>query len=247
LPVVSLAIGSSILFHWQYENNYSAGGQSQDAPSGATNVLTGTKYNRAQKSVCYTDTLGRLNTYSFELKTKAYSVYNADDARKVGNNLPLETEETETIDLPSNYIFKVDDLLIEKDSGEALSFDVQIHNYSDNENFIIGSGLTNFCPLIGGGSSADELILYGFKNRLNPFSRHITLSEGDEPLEMLTFSSADKKVTMTLPSTINSYNAWALLALDKNGNYQIVFGENRAYNGEDFDLTLYMIPKRNHD
>jgi hypothetical protein len=245
LPVVSLAIGSSILFHWQYENNYSAGGQSQKAPDGATNVITGTKYNRAQKSVRYADTIGRLNTYNFRLAHTTISGDSADSARTRGNALP----EYSATNIDQTEYFGVSNLLVEKDSGEALSFDVQIHNYSDNENFIIGSGLTNFCPLIGGALSADRFFLYGFENRLNPFNRFVSLTDGSQigNISDLNATSADEKVTMTLPSKINNYNAWALLALDKNGNYQIVFGENRAYDGTSFKTELYMIPKRNHD
>ena len=46
--------------------------------------------------------------------------------------------------------FELNDLLIKKDSAEALKFAAQYHFRQDWRDFIIGSGMSNFCSLVGG-------------------------------------------------------------------------------------------------
>lgn len=67
LPLITFPIGHSLQFSWKYEGNMSAGNMSVPAPNLAVSGTTGTKYNRAQKAVVYTDAYGRLKTYDFEI------------------------------------------------------------------------------------------------------------------------------------------------------------------------------------
>lgn len=348
LPVVSLAMGNSIMFQWEYQDNYSSGYMSEEAPQGATSILSGTKYNRAQKAVKYADMYGKLETYSFGLlfsgplpdsenliwlenaesvlekgeidyqgtveleiqssiiakitlteiypfditvtfnavlttgdnkeyttviragsistrvtvsgiissleyvSAKTYDVtdtiyYNnpSDVFKQIGYSLPLKPTElrsTTTLEEWHDvYAIAVNDLLIQKNSSEALAFSVQLHYCTDSENFIIGSGLSNFCPLIGG--SADELALYGFNERINIFNRHINVSTGTE-LTLPEITLTNNKLKITLPATVNDYNAWAYVGKDKKGNNQIIFGENKDLDGSDFNTELFLLPMR---
>lgn len=351
LPVVSLAIGNSIMFQWQYQNNYSAGYMSEQAPVGATDISSGTRYNRAQKAVKYADMYGKLETYNFHLlnrgptsdenliwiegvekewkprevsypgdvtfeikntlqvnvklsepypfkvtvkflvqnekeqekeyevtinanmthnykiisnlipplktvtlisatcfDTNGYTFYTAkaDIAKMIGYNLPLKPSQLRIVsdfsEWESTNFISVKKLLVQKNSSEALTFAVQYHYCTQDENFIIGSGLTNFCPLIGG--KAEELVLYGFKERINIFNRRIAITEDDKKLDFNSdnIKPEDGKIHITLPPDINEYQAWAYLGKDKKGNYQIIFGENKDLEGSDFEKELYLLP-----
>ncbi|MDE6442182.1 MAG: hypothetical protein K2L12_05480 [Clostridia bacterium] len=253
LSVVSLALGNSIFFQWAYEDNYSAGSMSQPAPEGATSVLSGTKYNRAKKAVSYCDMFGRMETYDFSIMPtgpvpngsnigwKEDSVIYSKEyvMRKIGYSLPLKPDEL--VGWNGKPYISVEKLLVEKNSSEALTFSVQLHYCTDNENFIIGSGLTNFCSLVGG--EAQEVGLYGFTNRINIFKRRFSVNNATK-LSDIGFKVNSEKLRMEieLPKAINNYSAWALMGKDKNGNYQIIFGENKDLNGSDFETELYLLP-----
>lgn len=275
LPVISLAVGNSIMFQWGYQNNYSAGYMSENAPDGATSVISGTKYNKAQKAVKYSDTYGKLETLSYYLMpsgpvpqnknmvcfTNNDTLINDEDIVKfIANSLPLFPEGLylNTNDFPAwtgeRYI-SVENLLVEKNSSEALTFITQYHFCSIIENFIIGSGLTNFCPLIGG--AAVDLAIYGFEERLNIFNRRISVKDED-----LLFSGhvQSKKLDFRtgvalrfeLPVNINArnedgtfkYKAWAYVGRTKpTENFQIIFGENRNFKESAFERWLFLYPE----
>ncbi len=357
LPVVSLAIGNSIYFQWDYDDNYSAGYLSEEAPEGSTSKLSGSSYCRAQRAVRYCDMYGKLEYYSFKLgrhgpvadgsllwiandydiekaeqalingkvaykgevkitesvpKTLSFKIsephtfnvditvkitfvdyttktvtvtiepgltetaitfdkptnnrelksaltYYVDDfeiysnadkiTQMVGYSLPLKPRNLRTTDLREwkikEYI-SASDLVVEKNSSEALTFSVQLHYCSDNENFIIGSGLTNFCSLIGG--STRKTALYGFKERINIFRRRFPVDDKNHATELppIVFDTVEtednKRIKITLPVQINDYAAWALMGKDSNGNWQIVFGENRDLKGSEFNTELYLLP-----
>lgn len=128
---------------------------------------------------------------------------------------------------------------MQKNSSEALTFSVQMHYCSDNENFIVGSGLTNFCPLIGG--TVEEVALYGFPDRINIFNRRISVANAVQ-LALPDIQNEAEKISISLSADINNYQAWAYVGKDKNGNYQIIFGENKDLNGSAFETELYLLP-----
>ena len=240
LPVIPLAVGNSLFFQWGYQDNYAAGYTSEPAKSGATNALSGTKYNRAQKAVRYTDAYGRLDTISFYLMPDGPSSTDQSTMRAIAHSLPL-FPEIENWSWSGQHYISVEDLLIEKNSSEALTISTQFHYCTDDENFIIGSGLTNFCSLIGG--AAKSIGLYGFNERINIFRRRFSVANATK-LPNLTFTpNAEKRmIEISLPVEINNFNAWALMGEDEKGNHQIIFGENRKFNGSAFKTNLYLLP-----
>jgi hypothetical protein len=281
LPVVSLAMGNSIMFQWEYKNNYSAGYMSEVAPTEATSLLSGTRYNRCQKAVKYADNYGKLKTYSFSLlhegPTASNSHWLEDDGtlinggtnnneknaaitRNIAHSLPLKADnikeeveyesgedgEESTIKYEAweglKYV-DVKDLLIEKNSGEALKFSVQFHYCTDQDDIIIGSGLTNYCPLVGG--SMDVVwSLYMFKRRLNYCDRRIDISDAVYGGYIgQKINRPQQRIEIELPDEINGYLSWAIVGRKNGLNYQLIFGENRAFNGANFDRNLYIVPK----
>ncbi len=291
LPVISLAVGNSIMFQWKYRNNYSAGYMSEEAPDGATSLISNTKFNRAQKAVKYTDMYGKMETYNFSLlttgpvpylnydKTECIDMLWVEDGneikaadevvRKIAHSLPLKPVELKEarlandgsyIEWTGTPVLCLEDLVVEKNSSEALTFTLQLHYCADEENFIVGSGITNYCPLIGGMdySYCEKIVL--FKERINIFDRRISLKKGRVILERHPQSSLFKQehksgLKISIPTTVNEtdadgnykYNSWAYVVgknpiNDTDGLFQIVFGENRDLNGSDFKTELYLLP-----
>lgn len=294
LPVVSIAMGNSVLFHWKYKNNYSAGYMSQPAPNGATSVLSGTKYNRAQKMVKYSDSYGRLQTLSYYIMPTGpvpdgenigwmdgsnVILQQSYVARNIAHSLPLKPEDLMTTikyygsdgeeytawerGWVGNRFISVNDLQIEKNSSESLTFETQYHYCTDitteieNTDFIIGSGLSNFCPLVGG--NAVELAIYGFTERLNIFNRHISINSSQATLissgQLIPSTVMDgefRKLKINIPNKVNAknadgslkYKAWAYVGrANANGSYQIIFGENKGLDETvEFDTTVYLLP-----
>lgn len=349
-PIKHLAIGNSIYFQWEMLDNFAVGYQSEEAPQGATSVLSGTKYNRAQKAVPYCDVYGKMETLDFKLLKEGPTVDNSnwilpsdfiswrvDEENElfcleIKKALPCytiayfqgpvidpygwgvpnivlapgetsatyswgwSTEETtfntayidksteERKALADDYIqkeiahaypekpselsfqplrysysrvkstFDVTDLLIKKNSAEALKFAAQYHFQQDWREFVIGSGMSNFCSLVGGACTQLQMFISALP--INRFERHVNLDDADKYLvldELPTFTvdEENKRVEITLPSSVNDYidvtKSWGLVGIDKNGNRQLIFGENKNAKNEAFLTTIYLVPMQKNN
>lgn len=148
----------------------------------------------------------------------------------------------------------LENLLVKKNSAEALSFAVQYHFRQTWKNFMIGSGMSNFCSLIGG--SCTSLRLFVSTKPINRFERHVNMSDTTivelSVLPDFEVDASKKRVKITLPEVINgsfesgTVCAWGLVGLDKNGNNQLIFGENRT-DTKPFKRTLYLVPMKKKD
>ena len=349
-PIKHLAIGNSIYFQWEMLDNFAVGYQSEEAPKGATSVLSGTQYNRAQKAVRYCDVYGKMETLDFKLLKEGPTVNNSnwilpsdfiswwvDEENELFcleikkalpcyiiayfqgpvidpygwgvPNIVLEpgetsatyswgwsTEETtfntayidksteERKALADDYIqkevahaypekpselsfqplrysysrvkstFDVTDLLIKKNSAEALKFAAQYHFQQDWREFVIGSGMSNFCSLVGGACTQLQMFISALP--INRFERHVNLDDADkylvlEELPTFTVDEENKRVEITLPSSVNDYidvtKSWGLVGIDKNGNRQLIFGENKNAKNETFLTTIYLVPMQKNN
>lgn len=145
--------------------------------------------------------------------------------------------------------FQLYDWLIKKNSAEALKFAAQYHFRQTWRDFVIGSGMSNFCSLVGG--SCSQLQMFLSASPINRFERHININDANNYLilkELPTFTvdGENMRVEITLPSSINDYidvtKSWGLVGIDKNGNSQLIFGENKNAKNEAFDTTIYLVP-----
>lgn len=346
-PIKHLAIGNSIYFQWEMLDNFAAGYKSEKAPEGATNVFTGTQYNRAQKAVRYCDNYGRAEKMSFVLSPEGPSSNNSSfsldenifewslnesdkkiywmlreqvncqiflefwiEGGWIGNEytstqfkyLYIEPNKTEgefdisewegisrgvTLhrfelntysDLYESYVrakiaheyplipkglsyspenidgaFKLSNLLIKKDSAEALTFAAQYHFRQDWREFIISSGMSNFCSLVGG--SCSQLQMFTSTRPINRFERHVNLGDAEkyivlDELPTFTVNAAQLRIEITLPEIINNdsdVKSWGLVGVDRNGNYQLIFGENKNSKNEDFKTAIYLVAKKKNE
>ncbi len=160
---------------------------------------------------------------------------------KIGHSYPLCPEEVRGQAWERSPVFSVSDLVIKKNSAERLIFAAQYHFRREIKNFIIGAGMSNFSSLIGG--EAKEVRLYSFLNRINRNERHIPKTQLGirQTLPTVTIEADKKRAKIVLPAAVNNllYYAWALVGIDRNGNEQVIYGENRHL-GETFNTTLYL-------
>ena len=142
--------------------------------------------------------------------------------------------------------FELYDWLIKKNSAEALKFATQYHFRQTWREFIIGSGMSNFCSLIGG--ACGQLQFFVSNKYINRFDRHVKWDSGTmallEELPTFTVEEDKKRIAITLPGGINSstdIKSWSLVGIDKNGNAQLIFGENKNARNEAFLTTIYLV------
>ena len=149
LPVVSLAIGTSLYFGFRFENNFAAGSQSN---------VGGTGF-RSQDYVKYGDDFySHAKTIGFKL------VYDA------GTSTPLDTAHA----LPSGHgvsgSVAVDTgdypILWHKDSADAGCLAYQVH-YMTNDDLIIGDGIAYACPAVRKNPISGPARVYFFPHRIN--------------------------------------------------------------------------------
>ena len=142
--------------------------------------------------------------------------------------------------------FELNGLVVKKNSAECLKFACQYHFRTTERNFIIGSGMSNFSSLIGG--ECEELALFVGNINVNPYERHINEQYFKKVNGLPSFKRSNDRVTITLPDDIETYPnmptpalSWAFCGKDRNGNWQLIFGENKQSLNESFNKTLYLV------
>lgn len=189
--------------------------------------------------------------------TDAATIYNNTNnpnevIKRIAHSLPLKDEclcsgieDGERVPWNPLSFLHMENVLVDKNSSEALSFGVQLHYITEEEQIIVGSGLTNLSPLIG--AKVTEVALYGFNSRLNLFNRRIVKSNGTR---LVNYPSAvdsmateeNGKLKITLPVSVDNYSAWAIVGTNSDGVSQIILGANKPIDGSGFIKTLYIEP-----
>lgn len=149
--------------------------------------------------------------------------------------------------------FQVYDLLVKKNSAESLKYAAQYHFRQTWREFVIGSGMSNFCSLVGG--SCNQLQMFISALPINRFERHVKFDNTNylllDELPAFTVDEENLRVEITLPSSVNSYidntKSWGLVGIDKNGNRQLIFGENKNAKNESFLTTIYLVPRQKNN
>lgn len=157
LPIISSAFGNSMLFSWNYKDNYSAGEQVS-------------RINDAtwQTDVPYCDYYGRIWDYAFGLY----------------NNLNFEKEQAFTpinkVSVADSPIFIPNErYLMRKDSREIPTFNYEVEFVTNRPDLIIGSAMASNNPLVSGiGAKLSEAPkVYFFDEPINKFTNKVDLSK----------------------------------------------------------------------
>lgn len=192
LPVVSGAFNTSLVFTFDFTDNYAAG--QKLAITSSENGGYWSEY------VPYTDYYGRI--YYLE-----YSLCN-DEITADSNALPLYDGENDS----SGEVFS-ECILYRKDNKEIPQISTQITVVSDSEDIIIGTALCRNCSLVNVAPKGYKL--YAFKENLNPLEGKILnlsemLKDGSavEVEEQLPFVYP---TSVVIPAIGSEYKAWALV------------------------------------
>lgn len=149
LPVMTLALGTSLYFGFRFADNYSAGRRAVDV---------GQKY-KEQDYVPYAD------PYYAEARTLAFSlVAGATAGGDSADSLPESTGVsggTAMVSVGSDH-----PILWHKDSADAGCITYQLHMVTDSD-LILGDGLTYWCEAVRKQPSATAAYIYFYDHRIN--------------------------------------------------------------------------------
>lgn len=200
LPVITLALGTSLYFGFRFEDNYSAGRKS---------VAGGEKY-RYQDYVPYAD------KFYAESKTLAFSlVAGATGGTATPNALPESTGVsggTAMVSVGSDY-----PILWHKDSADAGCITYQLHMVTDSD-LILGDGLTYFCEAVRKQPSATAAYIYFYDHRINQLTG-TTKETGYAYRYSVYVDKTNGRIYHT--GTPSKFQSWAII---KNGRF--VMGKN---------------------
>lgn len=211
LPVVSVALGNSMCFVWNYQDNYSAGAISQYAASGE---ISGYWQNDYQ----YTDYYGRMYYYNFGIympdDTNVNAAYDLYDLMvDVGLALPESSYPSEQ----STFIATTVPYIYRKDSREIPQFNVQVEFVTNRADLIIGSALASSCGLIRGSDSSLKAELYVLDAPINKFTTRLTsqLEFADvtlpAPVDITITPAVNNRFYITSDSFNTSGKSWAIV------------------------------------
>ncbi len=201
LPVVSLAIGTSIYFGFRFEDNYSAGRRA---------VSTGNTEDRykLQKFVPYGDRFyAEAKTLSFDLLGSTGGTQQTSDAFPEAVNVG-GTKMVSTMDGEQDF-----PILWYKDSADAGCITYQLHMVTDS-GLILGDGLTYFCRAVRKQPSTEAAQVYYFNHRINQLTG--TTSTADAVDVKAVAVNADG--TISIGATDKPFVSWAII---KGGRFML--------------------------
>lgn len=227
LPVISSAIGNSLVLTCAFEDNYSAGQQVlyTTTPSGASGYWA--------QYVPYGDYFGRFYYLDISFAASAYISESATQGTSMdGMKIPQVYPTTDTEVFPHFSLRVVDDCVINiqnwkyrKDNREIPQISYELTAYTNNDKIIIGSALMGNSPLVkvaaSGKAEYDKskiMQLYGFTEPLNRVDGQIDLSKGELlssyiSAETTTGTYGDYRCYIKLPTKSNTskYKSWAII------------------------------------
>lgn len=211
LPVISLGVGNSILLSYHYEDSVSAGNMAFD--SGDT---------RYQNLVKYVDIYGELDSLKLQYGISTTQPTNYNDAVNRGDTIPY----TDNFGNMETYFETgTNKIVLKKGVGEIPHITYQIHFVANNNNLVIGSGLTRKSTFTT--SETHNYRLYLLTHPINKFETKIDLTNATLLGTINTTKDyTNKKVKIedfTAPS--GNYKAWAIVQTYNNYN-DLIIGEN---------------------
>lgn len=228
LPVISTAMGNTLVFSFAMQDNYSAGDKSVIDTADVDGVW--------QTSVPYNDYYGRFATMAFSM-------------RKTGHR-PIVWSDMVVFDLPQgthmtgNTTIGTKDgkrLVVRKDNREIFRLHYQLHYVTNRKSIIIGPAMTHNCTLVRGMQSGHGAKLYVLPKRLSKFAGNIDLDGATFVFDYTFTAGGASGITtsgssLTLkPQTATANGAaWAIVD-GKTG--ELLIGENvEIVSGQPIDL-----------
>ena len=209
LSVVSVAIGNSMCFMWNYKDNYSAGSASEYISSGGVSGYWQNDYQ-------YTDYYGKMYYYNFDVTMPE----NTDEAASSYNTLIQRGRELPASSFPSTRSAFISTqstpFQYRKDSREVPQFNIQVEFVTNRRNLIIGSALASSCGLIRGTDNTLAAKLYVLDSPINKFTTVLNATPEfvDKPLPQavdITVTQNGRQFYIESGAFPNAGKAWAIV------------------------------------
>lgn len=229
LPVLTLGIGNSILFAYQYEDSVSAG-----------NTANYVGAQKIQNFAKYVDEYGEVETLRLQFGNSIENFDTYEKAVALGDTIPYTTN------LGATEIYfdtTGDNLKIVKGVAEIPHFSYQVHFVANNKNLIIGSGLASKNPLVS--RETQEYKLYALRNKINKFENKINLTNA-EIVGTINISKDYEKRQVKIADFVapnGDWKSWAIVQTYNNQN-ELIIGENINFKGQDVVQMPYFTFKR---
>jgi hypothetical protein len=220
LPVLSIAMGNSMLFTIRFEDSYSAG-QKSVFTTGNQNVANNNVTGYWGAYVPYGDYYGRI--YYLMVELISGEVFGTSDASDESLNFPNVKL------IGSNYITNKK-IKYRKDSREIPAITVEINTVTDDPSIIIGSALAKNCSLVNRNPQEYELWLS--VNRINTISSTVDFSYSSL---FGGFTINDNNIVLPVISNFDkAYKSWAIVTRRKEIEIQV-----EDDNGNTITQTIY--------
>lgn len=223
LPVVSTAIGNSMLFAFRFEDNFSAGSSANG--TGTENVTSGNesqsrefRYTRYEP---YGDAFARVKYMTFEL---FYKINETDKWLDQAHAYPKREEE---VQIGGDIAFGSQRKLwvYDKDAADGGDISFQLHFVSDS-GFIIGSALARQCPLVRTNASLGPATIVYYKNRINELTGdNIDQSNDVVGTSDLSIDFENWSVNVNNPPPSAPFSSWRI---ERDGECLIGCNSNTA-------------------
>lgn len=207
--IFALGVGTSLLFGYAYDDNFSAGMSAQY--EGKTKV---------QNYVKYADVYGEIETLKLRLGrvTNIMDSYNMSVTR---GNLTPKGNAIPDGNFIEYFSTGTDKIVIMKDSREKLSVSYQMHFVTNRPNMIIGTGIGR--KNVFTSSESLNYKLYILPSELNEFDRTVDLTNAQEVAIQIE-DIAEKKIKIKdVVASVNG-KSWALVNVGSVN--ELLIGEN---------------------
>lgn len=165
LPVISSAMGNTLVFSWYMEDNYSAGKKS------VKETTSGSVQGYWQTNVPYNDYYGRFDN----MRLRYYTLGQIPDYSSDGSGSQFSLPEG-LWGKGSEQFSTVGKIKVDKSSTEVMRFHYQLHYVTNRKGIVIGPALAHNCPLVRGIDTAKRASLYVLPNRLGKFTDKVDLT-----------------------------------------------------------------------
>ena len=220
LPVISSAFGNTMVFSWDYKDNYAAGEQVDYTTSTDEDDNEVTSW--WQTDVACGDYYGRAYWYQFRLLTRPL-------------DKGFEQALTVTNQGVSNENFILSPLYrCRKDSRERLSPNFEIEFVTTHDDIIIGSALASNCPLVTVNRNTQAPSVKFYRGRINKFSKRaeglFLVSELQLTADMVTVTDNILTINFDIPENVK-FDYWTIETPSKEVTKQ--------YEDEDGNVANY--------
>ena len=199
LPVISLALGTSLYFGWRFEDNFAAGSKSSTGASGY----------RIQDYVPYGDPFyAQAHSVGFKLLTGATT----SNALQTAHNLPESSGISGGTVMADTGAYPI---LWHKDSADAGCLSYQLH-YITNDGLIIGDGIAYHCAAVRQNQVATSAQIYFYGHRINQLTGTTDVS-GYIATYPITADTANGCLTY-VGNPPTGFESWAII---KGGRFMI--------------------------